>query len=63
MEACEKGHLLLALAGAGHLGEEPLEGRVLVQLVLLHQPAQVARRRRQLNLKSIFLFQSCRQEN
>ena len=43
-------YLLLALAGPCHLREQALERGVLVQLVLLHQPAQVARRRRQLDL-------------
>ena len=44
-------YLLLALAGPCHLREQALERGVLVQLVLLHQPAQVARRRRQLDLR------------
>ena len=43
-------YLLLALAGPCHLREQALERGVLVQLVLLHQPAQVARRGRQLDL-------------
>ena len=44
-------YLLLALAGPCHLREQALERGVLVQLVLLHQPAQVARGGRQLDLR------------